>query len=141
MKIQVRRVDPPYGMEAANEAGWKVNIDAAPGGGGKGHGVRPTELLIMGMGGCSGIDVIGILEKQRQEITRFEVELDAERADAIPSVFVRIHAHYVVEGQVDPDRLRRAIDLSLQKYCSVTRMLEATAKITSSFSVNGERHE
>ena len=128
-------------MEAANEAGWKVPIDAGPGAGGRGNGVRSTELLIMGMGGCSGIDILSILDKQRQVVTRFEVELDAERADAIPAVFTRIHAHYVLEGELEPEKVRRAIALSLEKYCSVTRMLEATARITSSFSVNGERYE
>ena len=128
-------------MEASNESGWKVNIDAGPGAGGRGHGARPTELLIMGMGGCSGIDVIGILDKQRQTITRFEVELDAERADAVPAVFVRIHVHFVLEGELDPGKVRRAIGLSLEKYCSVSRMLSATARITSSFSVNGQRYD
>ena len=128
-------------MVAENEKGWKVQIDAGPGAGGRGNGARPTELLIMGMGGCSSIDVIGILEKQRQRIDRFDVELDAERADAIPAVFVRIHAHFVMEGEIDPDKARRAISLSLEKYCSVTRMLEATAKITSSFSINGVRYD
>lgn len=141
MRINLRRVAEPYELEALNESGWKVNIDAGPGAGGRGHGVRSTELLIMGMGGCSGIDILRILEKQRQRVTSFEVELDAERADAIPAVFVRIHAHYLVEGEVDPRKVRRAIALSLEKYCSVTRMLQSTARITSSFSVNGERHD
>ena len=141
LKIHVRRTAPPYEMTAESESGWTVKMDAGPGGGGKGQGARPTELLIMGMGGCSGIDIIGILDKQRQQVTRFEVDLDAERADAIPAVFVRIHAHYVMEGEIDPGKARRAIALSLEKYCSVSRMLEATAKITSSFSINGERYE
>ncbi len=128
-------------MVAENENGWKINIDAGPKAGGRGQGARPTELLIMGMGGCSSIDIIGILEKQRQRLDKFEVELDAERADAIPAVFVRIHAHFVMEGEIDPDKARRAISLSLEKYCSVSRMLEASARITSSFSVNGVRYE
>ena len=128
-------------MVAENENGWKINIDAGPKAGGRGQGARPTELLIMGMGGCSSIDIIGILEKQRQRLDKFEVELDAERADAIPAVFVRIHAHFVMDGEIDPDKARRAISLSLEKYCSVSRMLEASARITSSFSVNGVRYE
>ncbi|HEX7070213.1 MAG TPA: OsmC family protein [Rhodothermales bacterium] len=141
MRITVQRTEPLYEMEATSQSGWKVKMDAGVAGGGKGQGVRPTELMIMALGGCSGIDVIGILEKQRQEITKFEIELDAERADAIPAVFTRVHVHFIFEGELDPGKVRRAISLSIEKYCTVSRTLSSTATITTSFSVNGTRYD
>ena len=128
-------------MEAENEAGWKVRIDSGPAGGGAGRGVRPNELLVMGLAGCSGIDILSILSKQRQELSGFEIELNAERDfDQIPAVLVSIHAHYVMRGEVDPEKARRAIELSLEKYCSVSKVLRKTADITYSFSINGHRY-
>lgn len=129
-------------MEAVNESGWKVRIDSGPAGGGAGHGVRPNELLVMGLAGCSGIDIIAILNKQRQTIRRFDVELDAERDfNQVPAVLVSIHAHYILEGDIEPEKARRAMDLSLNKYCSVSSVLKKSVDITYSFSVNGERYE
>ncbi len=100
------------------------------------------QLVAMGLGGCSAMDVVTILNKQRQQIESLSIQIDAERAtDQVPAVFTDIHLHYALGGNLDAEKVRRAIDLSLEKYCSVSRMLEKTARITYSFSVNGERYE
>lgn len=110
--------------------------------GGTGAAAGPMQLVLMGLGGCSGIDVVKILKKSRQDVKTFHIELDAERAqDEIPAVFTKIHARYILTGDLDPEKVRRAVDLSLEKYCSVARMLQKTATITYSFSVNGVLHE
>ena len=128
-------------MEGVGESGWKVQMDAGKPAGGKGNGAKPTELLIMAIGGCSGIDIISILNKQRQEVENFGVELEAERAATVPKVFEKVHVHYVLEGDLDAKKVRRAIELSLEKYCSVSIMVEKTASLSYSFSVNGERYD
>jgi putative redox protein len=100
------------------------------------------QLVVMALGGCSSIDIVDILRKGRQRIDAFTVEIDAERAtDQTPALFTTIHAHYALEGDLDVARVRRAIRLSLDKYCSVARILEQTAQITYSFSVNGQPYE
>lgn len=142
MKIKLVRVDGAFRFLAANEAGHTVHLDASPQAGGEGAGARPMELLVMGLGGCSGIDILSILKKGRQEVEAFGVELEAERAEGkVPSLFTRIHAHYVLEGDLEPDPVRRAIELSLGKYCSVAKILEKTARITYSFAINGTHYE
>ena len=101
--------------------------------------MRPMEVVLMGMGGCSSIDVVSILRKQRQEARSFEVRLEAERARHVhPAVFTDIHIHFLLEGDLEADRVRRAIELSLGKYCSVSKMLEKTARIVYSLTINGE---
>lgn len=94
------------------------------------------ELVLMGAGSCSAWDVVEILRKSRQDVADVIVELDADRADEPPKVFTRIHLHFVVKGRgISEDRVRRAIDLSVEKYCSATTMLEKTAKVTHDFEV------
>ena len=99
-------------------------------------GPGAMELVLMGAGGCSTFDVVGILEKSRQDIDDVIVEMEADRATEVPKVFTRIHMHFVVKGRgVDPARVERAIALSVEKYCSATRMLESTAEVTHDFEV------
>ncbi|HBG96764.1 MAG TPA: peroxiredoxin, partial [Chromatiaceae bacterium] len=94
-------------------------------------GVRPMEMLLIGMGGCTQFDVLTILRRGRQNVTDCVVELQAERAETDPKVFTRIHAHFIVTGHdLDRRRVERAIDLSAEKYCSASIMLGATAEIT-----------
>jgi putative redox protein len=119
-----------YHFEAANEGGQKVNIDASPAIGGENKGARPMELLIMGLGGCSGIDVINILKKQKIEIKNFNISIDAQREpDAVPSLFRNIQMTFIFDKGVDAPKAERAVALSLEKYCSVAKTLEKTAEI------------
>lgn len=133
MVIEVNLVNDAYHFEARNEHGNLVDIDASPAIGGENMGARPMELLIMGLGGCSGIDVLNILRKQKTEIRDFKIRINAEREpDAIPSLFTNIHIEFFFKGDVDADKAERAINLSLDKYCSVAKTLEKTASITHS---------
>jgi len=117
-------------------SGHKVIIDGPPEGGGRDLGPRPMEIILLGMGACTGYDVISILKKGRQDIEDCIVELRAERAQRIPSVFTGIHVHFKVIGrQLSENQVERAIKLSAEKYCSASIMLGKTAEITHSFEI------
>jgi putative redox protein len=117
-------------------SGHSVVMDGAPDAGGRNLGVRPMEMLLLGLGGCTAFDVISILRKSRQQMVDCEVELEAERAEDIPKVFTRIHVHFIVSGKdLDQNRVARAVELSADKYCSASRMLAKTAEITHDFEV------
>jgi putative redox protein len=121
---------------AESGSGHAVVVDAAPDVGGRDLGPRPMELVLMGAGACSAIDVVHILRKARQSITGCVVELDSERAPEDPKVFTKIHLHYVVTGKgLATTQVERAIKLSKEKYCSATIMLAKTAEITFDFEV------
>lgn len=141
MRISLHRVDDAFHFVASNEAGNEVHIDVPEDEGGTGQGAGPMQMLIMGLGGCSSIDVISILKKQRQPIDGYDVAIDYARADATPAVFTTIHLHFMLTGDLDPAKVRRAIALSLEKYCSASRIIGQTATITASFAVNGTRYE
>ena len=99
-------------------------------------GISPMEMLLLGLAGCSSIDVVMILEKAREKITDVIVEIEGERASEIPKVYKRIHAHYIVTGHgLKPSTVERAIKLSAEKYCSATIMLAATAEVTHDFEI------
>ncbi|TNE72989.1 OsmC family peroxiredoxin [bacterium] len=138
MKVKIKRLNEHYLLEAQNADGNRMLMDANPSIGGTGAGVRPMEVVLMSLAGCSSIDVLSILKKSRQVATNFNVEVDAERADAVPAVFTKIHVEYQIEGDVDVDKAKRAIELSMTKYCSVTKMLEPTVEITHALRLNGE---
>ena len=117
-------------------SGHSVVMDAAPEAGGRNLGVRPMEMVLLGLGGCTTFDVVSILKKSRQQVLDCEVSLEAERADEVPKVFTRIHIHFIVSGKdLDPAKVDRAVSLSADKYCSASRMLEKTAKITHDFEI------
>ncbi len=117
-------------------SGHSVVMDGAPEAGGRDLGVRPMEMLILGLGGCTSFDVVSILKKSRQALVECEVEIEAERASEIPRVFTRIHLHFIVKGnQLDAKKVAKAIELSAEKYCSASRMLEKTAEITHDFEI------
>ena len=120
----------------ASGSGHAVVMDGPPDLGGHNLGVRPMEMVLLGMGGCASIDIITILKKSRQAVTDCVVELDAERAETIPKVFTRIHAHFIVSGRgLSENHVKRAVDLSSEKYCSATVMLGKTAEVSHSFEV------
>ena len=123
-------------FDAAADSGHQITMDASPAVGGENAGPRPMEMVLMGLGGCSGIDVVMILKKSRQQVTGCEIELNAERADTAPKVFTRIHVHYIVTGNnLDRTKVDRAVVLSMEKYCSVTLMLRASVQITHGFEI------
>jgi len=121
---------------AESGSGHAVVVDGAPDVGGRDLGARPMELVLMGTGACSAIDVVHILRRARQPITDCLVELESERAAEDPKVFTKIHLHYVVSGKgLNPAQVERAIKLSKEKYCSATIMLAKSAEITFDFEV------
>jgi len=121
---------------AESETGHAIVVDAAPEIGGRNIGARPMELVLMGTGACSAVDVVLILRRARQEIRDCVVELDADRAAADPKVFTRIHFHYIVSGKtLNESQVARAIELSKEKYCSATAMLAHTAQVTSDYEI------
>ena len=121
---------------AESGSGHAVVVDAAPDVGGRNLGARPMELVLMGTGACSAIDVLLILRKARQQVTDCVVELDAERAETDPKVFTRIVFRYVVTGNaLDAAQVERAVKLSKEKYCSATAMLAKTAEIESQVEI------
>ena len=135
MKTVVKRVGP-MAFEAVSDSGHSVVMDSSPEFGGENRGARPMEMLLMGMGGCTSIDVIHILEKARQNVSDCVVEISAERAETDPKVFTQIHAHFIISGsQLDPNRVARAIELSAEKYCSASIMLAKTAKVTHDYEI------
>ena len=136
MHIELNKVDGIFHFAAQNESGNTVDIDASPSIGGTGKGARPMELLIMGLGGCSAIDIINILQKQKIEVGDFKIKIDAEREpDAVPSLFKKIHVNFILKGNIDQTKAQRAADLSMEKYCSVAKTLEKTATITYSLTI------
>ncbi|HJT75455.1 MAG TPA: OsmC family protein [Chitinophaga sp.] len=125
MKISLQRIDDSFNMEAVDAGGHKVLMDSSVENGGKGNGVRPMQMLLMGLGGCSAIDVAMILKKQRQELTDFRIEVDGEREKGKePSIWEKVHIIFHLKGtNLDPDKATRAVELSMTKYCSVAETL------------------
>lgn len=117
-------------------SGHSLKMDAAEQVGGKNSGPRPTELVLNAVAGCTGIDIISILKKMRLDPTSFSMEVEGNRADEHPKRFTEIHIHYSLEGELPEDKVIRAIQLSKDKYCSVSHSLNAT--LTASYSINGE---
>ena len=135
MKARVKWLDG-FTMVGESESGHALVMDGPPEHGGRNLGVRPMEMLLLGMGGCTEFDVLHILRKARQEVTHCEVVLEAERADTDPKVFSRIHAHFVISGRnISEQRVAKAIALSAEKYCSASIMLGATAEISHDLEI------
>jgi putative redox protein len=117
-------------------SGHSVVMDGAAEAGGRNLGVRPMEMLLLGLGGCTAFDVVSILRKSRAQMVDCEVELEAERAEDVPRVFTRIHVHFIVSGKnLDEKKVARAVALSADKYCSASQMLAKAAVISHDFEV------
>lgn len=135
MKARVKWIEGAAMLGEAG-SGHGVIMDGPPEFGGRNLGVRPMEMLLIGMGGCTEFDVLHILRKARQDVTRCELELTAERAEVEPKVFTRIHAHFILAGKgLTEKQVERAIRLSAEKFCSASIMLGATAQITHDFEI------
>ena len=119
-----------------SETGHAVILDGAPDAGGRNLGMRPMEMLLIGMGACTSFDVVTILKKARQPIVDCVAEIEAERADEVPKVFTKIHVHFVVTGKgLNESQVERAVKLSAEKYCSASIMLGKSAQITHDFEI------
>ncbi len=124
---------------ARTGSGHEVTMDATPKGGGEDTAPRPAELPFVGLSGCTGMDVISILRKMRQDVTSFEVEVEGlERREEYPKHWTEIRVIFHVEGEVDGEKLARAIDLSRTRYCGVSALMKETVRIHYSYVLNGE---
>jgi putative redox protein len=138
MKITLDRVNENFHFQLKNERGHIVNVDARPDFGGNDMGPSPMELVLMSVASCSGIDMISILKKQRQEITTFKAEVEGERVqvgEAKP--FKNIYVTFFLEGTINEEKAQRAAQLSFEKYCSVAKTVEPTATIHYKVVLNG----
>ena len=136
MTVRLERINNAIQFAGTNASGDGLTIASKT----DQEGVSPMEMTAMAVGGCSSIDILMILEKQRQAVDSFAVEVEAERADDHPRVFTDVHVHYTLTGDADPAKVRRAINLSLDTYCSVSKMVDQTATVTYAFTLNGETY-
>lgn len=137
MKVELKRVNNAFHFEAVGAANVPVHLDGSPDIGGVDAGARPMEMILMGLGGCSAIDIVLILQKQRQVIEDMAITIEADRVpNETPSIFKNIHVQYKFKGDLNEEKVKRAIELSMEKYCSVTAILNKTAEITHSFTIN-----
>ena len=137
MKISLKRLNENYHFETVNERGDIVHLDnkSEP----DPQGSSPMELLLMGIAGCSGIDIVMILKKQKIELLDLQMEVEGFRQDgAVPNVFTAIKLIVKLKGDFAPEKAKRAVDLSIDKYCSVAKMLEKTAEISYDVYLNGD---
>jgi putative redox protein len=143
MKIEFTRLDNDFHFEAISETGNIANMDAAENIGGHNKGVRPMQMLIMGLGGCAAIDIVMILKKQKQEINDFKISVEAHREEGKePSLWKTIQIVFKLKGKIDEDKAKRAVQLSMEKYCSVARTLElAGAEIKSDVWIENTMNE
>ena len=137
MKVDVNWLGKDFHMEAGNEEGGKIRIDGNTNIGGMEGGMSPMQLLLAGIGGCSAIDVISILEKQKQELKSLKVEVDGDKQkmDVGYSEYKSIHMHFILSGNLDEKKVQRALDLSITKYCSVSKALEKGSEISYDFVI------
>jgi putative redox protein len=136
MNIRIKRIDNDFQLEAEGTGPHPVILDGALKIGGHGQGVRPMELLLMGLGGCTSMDVLSILRKMKQDVQDFNVIVEANREkDKVPSLFEDIQVKYILKGDLDEKKVRKAIELSMTKYCSATAILEKSAKITYTLEI------
>lgn len=137
MQIEMQRIDGDFHFKALGSDKIPVHIDAAADIGGTQLGARPMELILMGLGSCSAIDVILILKKGRQIVEDLKIIVEGDREDGrTPSPFINLHLKFIFKGNLKPEKVEQAIKLSMEKYCSVTIMLEKSATISWSFEIN-----
>ncbi len=136
MRITLKRLNQAVHFRAANDDGNTVDLDGAESIGGEGGGFRPMQLALTALAGCATMDVVTILQKQRQRLDDISIDISGERRDGTPSPFKSVHIHYDLYGEIDEAKARRAIDLAVHTYCSVGEMIKSTAEITTSFSIN-----
>jgi putative redox protein len=140
VRIQLDRVNGDFGFEAKDALGHIVRMDSNPESGGEDFGVRPMQMLLMGLGGCSGIDIVSILKKQRQTIAGFSMSIEGHREHGKePALWASVHILFELTGEIDPDKAKKACELSMEKYCSVAATLRGSGSaITWGVTINGQ---
>ncbi len=135
MKTRVKWLDN-MSFVGESASGHSVVMDGPPEAGGRNIGIRPMEMLLLGLGGCSSFDVVMILQRSKQDLIDCEVEIEAMRAETEPKVFTKIHLHFIVKGKnLSEAKIKRAIELSAEKYCSASIMLGKVAEMTHDYEV------
>ncbi len=137
MKVALERINTDYLFEVVNQSGHRVFLDNKSKEKGTVKGISPMELLLMGLAGCSSIDVVSILGKQKINPTSLKMEVNGKRNEGeTPSLFKKIEVSIFIEGEIPSSKVKRAVDLSFEKYCSVSKTLESTAKINYRIFLN-----
>lgn len=137
MEINLIRKNDKFNFEAENAVGQTVVLDANPAIGGEGKGFRPMEMLLVGLGGCSGIDVVNVLTKQKELLNDIKIKITASRKeDEVPSIFEAINIHFDLYGDLNTQKVERALDLTFDKYCSVSNILGRSATIDFSYTIH-----
>lgn len=137
MEINLIRKNNKFNFEAVNSVGQTVELDANPAIGGEGKGFRPMEMLLVGLGGCSGIDMVNVLTKQKEPLEDLKIKINASRKDdEVPAIFEVINIHFDLYGNLNVQKVERALDLTFEKYCSVSNILGRSAKIEFSYAVH-----
>jgi len=132
MKIQLKNTDTLDHFVATNDDGKEIQLSA------DGSAVGPMQSVLMAVAGCSTIDIVMILKKMKQDLQNIEVEVTADRREEIPRTFTKINLHYTLQGGLKEKKVQQAINSSLEKYCSVSKMIEKSAEITSSYEIKTE---
>jgi putative redox protein len=124
IQIDIVRKEGDFGFVGTDAAGHTVKMDTSPDGGGINFGIRPMQMLLMGLGGCAGIDIVSILKKQRQTVDSFSMKIEGEREKGKePSLWETVHIVFELKGNIDPEKAKRACELSMDKYCSVAETM------------------
>jgi len=130
MQVRIKWLEQ-RAFEAETGSGHTITMDGPPDHGGRNLAARPMEMVLVGLGGCSAFDVVEILEKSRQKVTDCQIQIDADRADEVPAVFTKIHMHFIIAGDdLNEKHAKRAVELSVEKYCSVVKMMRPNVDIT-----------
>ncbi|RZL39315.1 MAG: OsmC family peroxiredoxin, partial [Pedobacter sp.] len=134
MEINLIRKSGKFNFEAQNESGFTVELDANPTIGGEGKGFRPMEMLLVGLGGCSGIDMVNILTKQKEDLKDIKISIKASRVNAEPAIFEEINIQFNLTGNLSVQKVERALQMTFDKYCSVSNILSRSATINFGYS-------
>ncbi|MCX2583754.1 MULTISPECIES: OsmC family protein [unclassified Pedobacter] len=137
MNINLIRKSGKFNFEAENESGFTVELDAKTAIGGEGKGFRPMEMLLVGLGGCSGIDMVNVLTKQKEPLDDIKIAINATRKDEeMPPIFDQIDIHFDLYGDLSTTKVERALAMTFDKYCSVSNILGRSAKINFTYKIN-----
>lgn len=140
IKIKINRLNEDFHMEAINDEGARLEMDGSNEIGGQNLGMKPMQLLLAAVGGCSSIDVLVILKKQKQNVRTFSVEVEADKEKTGDySLYKNVVLHFIIEGDLDHEKAIKAIELSLDKYCSVAKTLEPTTTVSFTLFINGSK--
>ncbi|AOM76111.1 OsmC family protein [Pedobacter steynii] len=137
MEINLIRKSGKFNFEAENSGGHTVELDAKPEIGGEGKGFRPMEMLLIGLGGCSGIDMVNVLNKQKEPLNDVKIKIKATRkTEEMPPIFEVIDIHFELYGALNVQKVERALALTFEKYCSVSNILGRSATINFSYNIH-----